>query len=97
MNDHQQNSDRDNFQSDTAQDQNETQMQTPAEPTAGEPESGFVGSAGDQSGDYLTKSENEEFESEEMTTDIDAGTSDIETGQPTSPDATLDDGSDTSR
>lgn len=58
--------------------------------------SGFVGSASDQSSDYLTKGENEDFQPEDQT-DTSAGTSDIETGQSTSSDSTLDDGSDTSR
>ncbi|MEO8141854.1 MAG: hypothetical protein ABI617_04265 [Sphingomicrobium sp.] len=80
--------------------ENETgeQNQTPPEPTQGEPESGFVGSTGDQSGDYLTKGENQDFQLEgQGATDTDAGTSDIETGQPTSADSALDDGSDTTR
>lgn len=80
--------------------ENETgeQNQTPSEPTASEPESGFVGSAGDQSSDYLTKGENEDFQPEDLTTtDTSTGTADVETGQPTSSDATLDDGADTSR
>ncbi len=80
--------------------ENETgeQNQTPPEPTANEPEGGFVGSAGDQPGDYLTKGEAEDFQPEDLTTsDTSTGTADVETGQPTSPDATLDDGADTSR
>ncbi len=78
--------------------ENETgeQTQTPSEPTTSEPESGFVGSAGDQSSDYLTKGENEEFQPEDGS-DTSTGTADVETGQPTSPDATLDDGADTNR
>ncbi len=61
-------------------------------------ETGFVGSGGDQSSDYLTKGENQDFQPEgQGATDTDAGTSDITTGQPTSSDSTLDDGSDTSR
>ena len=78
--------------------ENETgeQLQTPTEPTTSEPESGFVGSGGDQSSDYLTKGENEDFQPEDGS-DTSTGTADVETGQPTSPDATLDDGSDTSR
>ncbi len=60
--------------------------------------SGFVGSGGDQSSDYLTKGENQDFQPEgQGASDADAGTADITTGQPTSSDATLDDGSDTSR
>ena len=80
--------------------ENETgeQAQTPADPAKGEGETGFVGSAGDQSSDYLTKGENQDFQPEgQGATDTDAGTADIETGQSDSPDATLDDGSDTSR
>lgn len=78
--------------------ENETgeQNQTPSEPTTDESESGFVGSAGDQSSDYLTKGENEDFQPEDQS-DTSTGTADVETGQPTSADATLDDGSDTSR
>ncbi len=64
----------------------------------GEPESGFVGSTGDKSSDYLTKGENQDFAPEgQGATDTDAGTSDIETGQSSNIDSTLDDGSDTSR
>lgn len=60
--------------------------------------SGFVGSGDDQSSDYLTAGANEDFQPEgEGASDTNAGTSDIETGQSQSPDATLDDGSDTSR
>lgn len=80
--------------------ENETgeQAQTPPEPTTSEPESGFVGSAGDQSSDYLTEGENQDFQPEgQGATDSDAGEADITTGQPTSSDATLDDGADTSR
>ena len=56
--------------------------QTPAEPTEGEGETSFVGSAGDQSSDYLTKGENQDFQPEgQGATDTNAGTSDIETGQ----------------
>ena len=72
--------------------------QTPPEPTASELESGFVGSAGDQSSDYLTEGENQDFQPEgQGATDSDAGDADITTGQPTSNDSTLDDGADTSR
>lgn len=73
------------------------QSQTSTEPTGGESESGFVGSAGDQSSDYLTKGENEDFQPEGQGGDTSTGTADVETGQPTSIDSTLDDGSDTSR
>lgn len=60
--------------------------------------SGFVGSGGDQSSDYLTKGENQDFQPEgQGASDSDAGDADITTGQPTSSDSTLDDGSDTSR
>ena len=70
--------------------------QTPGEPAEGE--TGFVGSGGDQSSDYLTKGENQDFQPEgQGATDTNAGTSDIETGQAQSPDATLDDGSDISQ
>jgi len=80
--------------------ENETgeQAQTPAEPAQGETGTGFVGSAGDQSSDYLTKGENQDFQPEgQGATDTEAGTADIETGQSQSPDATLDDGADTSQ
>ncbi len=70
------------------------QSGTPTEPTTGE--SGFVGSGGDQSSDYLTKGENEDFQPEDQS-DTSTGTADVETGQPTSQDSTLDDGADTSR
>ena len=60
------------------------------------PKADFVGSGGDQSSDYLTKGENQDFQPEDGS-DTSAGTADIETGQPTSQDSTLDDGSDTSR
>ncbi len=59
---------------------------------------GFVGTGTDQSSDYLTKGENQDFQPEgQGASDADAGTADITTGQPTSSDSTLDDGSDTSR
>ena len=77
--------------------ENETgqQAQTPAEP---EGETSFVGSRGDQSSDYLTKGENQDFQPEgQGASDSDAGDADITTGQPTSNDSTLDDGADTSR
>ena len=80
--------------------ENETgeQAQTPADPAEGEGETSFVGSAGDQSSDYLTKGENQDFQPEgQGATDTNAGTADIETGQSSNIDATLDDGSDTSR
>ncbi|MES2903635.1 MAG: hypothetical protein V4696_05565 [Pseudomonadota bacterium] len=82
-----------NRENETGQ-QGQTGNETPTESTAGQ--SGFVGSDSDQSSDYLTKGENEDFQPEDQT-DTNAGTSDIETGQPTSQDSTLDDGSDTSR
>ena len=70
--------------------------QTPTETAEGE--KSFVGSAGDQSSDYLTKGENQDFQPEgQGATDTDAGTSDIETGQSTNIDATLDDGADPSQ
>ena len=70
--------------------------QTPTDSAEGE--TSFVGSGDDQSSDYLTKGENQDFQPEgQGATDTDAGTSDIETGQSQSPDATLDDGSDTSQ
>ncbi len=69
---------------------------TPTEPAKGEP--GFVGSGDDQSSDYLTKGKNQDFQPEgQGATDTDAGTSDIETGQSSTIDATLDDGADTSQ
>ena len=80
--------------------ENETgeQAETPTKPTEGEGETSFVGSAGDQSSDYLTKGENQDFQPEgQGATDTEAGTADIETGQSTNIDATLDDGADTSQ
>ena len=71
------------------------QSQTPAEP---EGETSFVGSGGDKSSDYLTKGENQDFQPEgQGATDTNAGTSDIETGQSSNQDSTLDDGSDTNQ
>ena len=58
--------------------------------------SGFVGSSDDQSSDYLTKGENQDFAPEGQGAS-NAGASDIETGQSTNVDATLDDGADTSQ
>ena len=80
--------------------ENETgeQAQTPADPAEGKGKTSFVGSAGDQSSDYLTKGENQDFQPEgQGATDTNAGTSDIETGQSSNIDATLDDGADTSQ
>ena len=80
--------------------ENETgeQAQAPAESAEGEGETSFVGSAGDQSSDYLTKGENQDFQPEgQGAADTNAGTSDIETGQSSNIDATLDDGADTSQ
>ena len=80
--------------------ENETgeQAQTPTDPAEGEGETSFVGSSGDQSSDYLTKGENQDFQPEgQGATDTEAGTADIETGQSTNIDATLDDGADTSQ
>ena len=85
--------------------ENETGQQSQQPPQAGqtptetaEGETGFVGSAGDQSSDYLTKGENQDFQPEgQGATDTEAGTADIETGQSTNIDATLDDGADTSQ
>ena len=83
-------------QSDTLTTDQTQSEQSEASPAEGEP--GFVGSGGDQSSDYLTKGENQDFQPEgQGASDTDAGTSDITTGQPTSSDSTLDDGSDTSR
>ena len=60
--------------------------------------SGFVGSSDDTSSDYLTKGENQDFAPEgQGASDTNAGTSDIETGQSSNTDATLDDGADTSQ
>ena len=58
--------------------------------------SGFVGSSDDKSSDYLTKGEKPEFAPEGQGAS-NAGTADIETGQPTNVDATLDDGADTNQ
>lgn len=58
--------------------------------------SGFVGSSDDTSSDYLTKGEKQDSAPEGQGAS-NAGTSDIETGQSTNIDATLDDGADTSQ
>ena len=58
--------------------------------------SGFVGSSADQSSDYLTKGEKPDFAPEGQGAS-NAGGSDIETGQSTNIDSTLDDGADTSQ
>ena len=58
--------------------------------------SGFVGSSADQSSDYLTQGEKPDFAPEGQGAS-NAGGSDIETGQSTNIDATLDDGADTSQ
>lgn len=74
------------------------QSQTPSESTANEPESGFVGSTGDQSSDYLTEGENQDFQPEgQGASDSNSADADMTTGQPTSSDSTLDDGADTGR
>ena len=57
--------------------------------------SGFVGSSDDTSSDYLTKGENQDFAPEGQGAS-NAGESDIETGQSSNADSTLDDGSDIS-
>lgn len=89
-----QETERRNRENETGQ-QNEPKT-TPTDTAEGE--TGFVGSAGDKSSDYLTKGENQDFQPEgQGASDTDAGTSDIETGQAQSPDATLDDGADTSQ
>ena len=78
--------------------ENETGEQAPAPAKPAEGETGFVGSSEDKSSDYLTKGENQDFAPEgQGATDSDAGTSDIETGQSSNVDATLDDGADTSQ
>ena len=58
--------------------------------------SGFVGSSDDQSSDYLTKGEQPDFAPEGQGAS-NAGDADIETGESTNIDATLDDGADTSQ
>ncbi len=58
--------------------------------------SGFIGSSDDTSSDYVTKGENHDFAPEGQGAS-NAGGSDIETGQSTTVDATLDDGADTSQ
>lgn len=69
--------------------------------SGGQSGSGFVGTKGDQSSDYLTKGEEgQDFASQgQGAQDTDAGTADIETGQcqQGSDDSELDDGSDNSR
>lgn len=61
--------------------------------------SGFVGSQGDQSSDYLTKGEeNQDFAAEgQGAQDTSAGKSDIETGQSQDNQPDTDDGSDANR
>ena len=72
--------------------------QSPSEQSEGGSGSGVVGSAGDQSSDYLTEGENQHFTPEgQGASDSDAGNADITTGQPTSSDSSLDDGADTDR
>lgn len=74
------------------------QSQTSTEPTGSESDSGFVGSAGDQSSDYLTQGEKQDFQPEgQGASDSNSADADMTTGQPTSSDSTLDDGADTSR
>ena len=84
-----------NRENETGQKQQGGQQQT-----GGQSGSGFIGTKGDQSGDYLTKGEeSQDFASEgQGAQDTNAGTADIETGQrkPDS-DSELDDGSDSSR
>lgn len=90
---------RRNHENETGQQASQSE-ETPTDSTETETDTGtgFVGSDGDQSSDYLTKGENQDFAPEgQGASDTNAGTSDIETGQPTSADATLDDGADTSR
>ena len=84
--------------------ENETGEQTTSEDNfaadkqGSEDGSGFVGSSEDKSSDYLTKGENQDFAPEgQGASDTNAGTSDIETGQSSNVDATLDDGADTSQ
>jgi len=85
--------------------ENETGQQSQQPPQAGqtptetaEGEKSFVGSGDDQSSDYLTEGENQDFQPEgQGASDTNAGTADITTGQSQSDDGTLDDGSDTSR
>ena len=74
----------------------------PGQPQAGqlggEGGTGFVGSGDDQSSDYLTEGDNEDFQPEgQGASDTNGGTEDITTGQSQSDDASFDDGSDTSR
>ena len=58
--------------------------------------SGFVGSSADKSSDYLTKGEKQDF-APEVQGASNAGGADIETGQSSNIDSTLDDGADTSQ
>jgi hypothetical protein len=76
----------------------QSQPSETSEQSRSEGGSGFVGSSGDQSSDYLTKGENEDFAPEgQGASETSSGTSDIETGQSSDVDATLDDGADTSQ
>jgi hypothetical protein len=75
---------------DLAERQDETDRQQPSSEAGG-----FVGAQGDTSGDYLTKGEdNPDFaEQGQGAQDTSAAKSDIETGQATDRDPSLDDGS----
>lgn len=81
--------------------ENETgQKQEGGQQTGGQSGSGFIGTKGDQSSDYLTKGEeSQDFASQgQGAQDTNAGTADIETGQrKQGSDSELDDGSDSSR
>ena len=76
-------------------------QQSGQQQTGGQSGSGFVGTKGDQSSDYLTKGEDsQDFASQgQGAQDTNAGTADVETGQRQqgSDDSELDDGSDSSR
>ena len=91
-----------NKENETGQQSGQQSSQQPEQAEGGKSQgdsgSGFVGSTGDQSSDYLTKDEKQSFQPEgQGSSDSDAGDADITTGQPTSSDATLDDGADTRR
>lgn len=102
MTDHNQDRSKDEGQQgiDRETEKRNRENETGQQQTGGQSGSGFIGTKGDQSSDYLTKGEeNQDFASEgQGAQDTNAGTADIETGQrkPES-DSELDDGSDSSR
>jgi hypothetical protein len=70
-----------------------------SEQSGGQSDTGFVGAQGDQSSDYLTKSDQgEDFAADgQGAQDSDSGLSDVETGQSQANQSDFDDGSDNDR